>query len=78
MTSIANIWHALLIEQESGARALKLASEVKTTSTDLIKEDEEDKDLADVYTEQAITAAAPIFEDWLKYYLILLVRSGIL
>lgn len=54
---------ALLIKQENGAKALKLASEVKVSSADYVEE--EDKDPADLYAEQAMEQAAPIFEGWL-------------
>ena len=56
---------AILIEQKNKARALKLVSEVRVVSSEYA-EAEDEKDPADLYAEQAIAAAAPIFTSWLS------------
>lgn len=57
---------ALLIKQENGARALKLVSEVKISTSDYAEEVTEEIDPADIYTERATFLAAPIFSEWLE------------
>ncbi|MGL5923835.1 phage portal protein family protein [Chroococcidiopsis sp.] len=58
---------AILIEQENGARALKLVSEVRISSSDYAEEEKDTElDPADLYTEQAYSQATPIFSEWLE------------